>query len=144
LEAESSLEPGEMSPRAVAPEKREGMAAMRALANLSAQNAIGQHARRQLSLAARTKLVIAIAGALAAGLQLWMGLLPGAAQITRVAGAACLVVAMYWGIQYIALAGSLMLNKFGRNQNNQNRTQPRKEQAVDAVVVSPPEERPAS
>ena len=51
-----------MSPRAVAPEKDGGLAAMRELANFSAHAAISHHAQRMLSRSAVGKLMLALSG----------------------------------------------------------------------------------
>jgi hypothetical protein len=105
--------PRSISPGAVAPEKQVDLSSMRELANLSAQNALGQHARRQLKAAARTKLALATA-ALTIGvvlLGMWHGL--GMAAYVFYAGLASFLVALFWTIQYAILAGKLIVSRTG-------------------------------
>ena len=92
-------------PRAVAPERHSGLAAMRELANLSAHNALSNHARRQMILTIRTKLVTMGLGLLAGGALLWLWRRPGANVMTLYGAAASFVVAVVWGIQYAVMSG---------------------------------------
>ena len=103
-----------IAPRTVAPEKQAGLSAMRALANFSAKSAIGQHDRRQLILATRVKLLIAVMGAAVCATQFWLWRMPGANPITLHAAVASLIVTIYWGTQYAISTGHLIIGRFGR------------------------------
>ena len=87
-------------PATTATETHLSMAAMREVANLSAQNAIHHHARRQMLRMTRTKLLIVLQAALAAVLLLWMWGHPGANIFTFYGFAASVLVLVVWGSQY--------------------------------------------
>ena len=123
-------------PRAVAPERHSGLSAMRELANLSAQNALSNHARRQMIVSIRTKLVTMGMGLLAGGALLWLWRRPGANVMTLYAAAASFVVALVWGIQYAAMTGRLIVGKAGGMQRNGGRSSPPKPSAADAEKLS--------
>jgi hypothetical protein len=106
--------PVEMTPRAKAPEKMAGLSAMRELANLSAQNALDQHTRKQLARARRGKLLIVISGLAAAALLMWMWSTYGLGAVTYFAAMVGIVVALFWGLQYAILTGHLIISRSGR------------------------------
>ncbi len=58
------------------------MAAMRELANLSAQSAISRHIRWQMVRTKRGKLLIVLQGLIAGGALLWMWGRPGPASLS--------------------------------------------------------------
>jgi hypothetical protein len=116
--------PKATAPRAVAPETQAGLSAMRALANLSAQSAIGQHDRRQLILATRIKLLISLLGATVCVTQFWLWRMPGSSPITLHAGVASLIVTIYWGMQYAISTGHLIIGRFGRVEWKWERSRP--------------------
>jgi hypothetical protein len=134
-------EPVEMAPRAVAPETQIGLSAMRELANLSAKSALGQHARRQLIISMRTKLVIAVMGAATAAWMLWLWGKPGTTIMTLYSGVAGLVVALFWGIQYAVTTGHLIVDKPGHVKWNWSRAGAAhlaSDRAAEEAASSPP------
>ncbi|MHC4401728.1 MAG: hypothetical protein ACYTG0_18815 [Planctomycetota bacterium] len=108
------LKPGEMSPRAVAPEKLVDFNAMRELANFSADSAIRRYARSKLSRAAMGKLLVTVIGSLAALLSFWLWWKWGAGELALYAAGASCVIAILWGIHYAVLTGRIIINKSGR------------------------------
>jgi hypothetical protein len=107
-------EPVEMAPRKVAPERHVNLLAMRELANLSAQHAITRHARRQMVVSTRSKLLITIIGLATGGALLWAWGFRSATTATLYAALACFLVGGFWGIQYAVLTGRLIRNKLER------------------------------
>ena len=103
--------PTQMSPMAVAPEKHGGLAAMRELANMSAQTALHKHARGQTKKSARGKLLVAAAGALAGGLLLVLCFHWEAGPLAFVAAMAGFAVGGIWGLHWAFLTGHLIVNK---------------------------------
>jgi hypothetical protein len=106
-------EPLAMLPRAVAPEKLVDLSALRELANLSAENALGRHARRKLVHSIYSKLLVAVVALMSglALLSLWSSFGQGA--ITFYAGIVALLAAAFWGVEYAVLTGRLIVNKAG-------------------------------
>ncbi|MBN2476291.1 MAG: hypothetical protein JXB62_16885 [Pirellulales bacterium] len=96
-----------MTPRAVAAERSAGLSAMRELANVSAQTAIAHHARRQMILARRWKLLTALLSVLVGGAltTIWwtwdIGNIPG------YGAGLCLLIALLWTAQAVGLARRL-------------------------------------
>jgi hypothetical protein len=103
--------PAQMSPMTVAPEKHGGLAAMRELANMSAQTALHKHARGQTKKSARGKLLVAAVGALVGGLLLVLWLHWEAGPLAFVAAMAGFTVGSVWGVQWAFLTGHLIVNK---------------------------------
>lgn len=103
--------PVEMSPRAVAPEKSADLSAMRALANDSAQSAIDHHARQQTVSAIRVKLLVAILALAAGGATAWAWWAELAPVGALYAAVAAFAVAGFWGLQYLVLAGGLIVRR---------------------------------
>ncbi len=95
------------SPRTVAPETHGSLAAMRELANLSAQSAISRHFRRQIVRSTRVKLLIVFQGLTAGGMLLWLWGCPGAGVLTLCGAVASFVTAVVWGVEYAVLTGHL-------------------------------------
>ncbi len=106
--------PAEMAPRAVAPEKRVNLSAMRDLANLSAHSAIDRHAQRQARLASWGKLLIVAVGVGASTALLWIWWTTETSEVTFYAAMVSLLVALLWAVQSAGLAGRKMLCKSGR------------------------------
>ena len=98
-----------MSPRAVAPEKTLDLSAMRALANDTAQSAIDRHSRQQTVSAIRSKLLVTILGLATGSFTMWIWWAKEAPTGVFYAALAALVVAGFWGIQYLVLAGLLFV-----------------------------------
>ena len=103
----------ELPPRAVPPEKRIDLSALRELANLSADAAINQHSRQVLIRTMASKLLVALVALLAGGGLLWMWRLAGAEQLTFYSGLLALLIAIYWGVEYALLTGRLIISKSG-------------------------------
>jgi hypothetical protein len=115
-------EPVERAPRKAAPEKEVGLSAMRELANLSAKNAISQHARRQMIVSTRDKLLVAVAGLVVGAVMLWFWGRPLAAPLTFYSAIASFIVALFWGMQYAVMTGHLIVDKPGHVAWKWNRT----------------------
>jgi hypothetical protein len=111
--AEDANQPMEMTPRTVAPEKNVNLSALRELANLSAQSALGRHSRQVLVHTMYSKLLVAIVALAAGGALLWMWRSLGAMQTTFYAALVALLVAIYWGVEYALLTGRLIISKSG-------------------------------
>lgn len=99
-------------PRAVPPEETSSIGAMRELANLSAHAAILRHAQGKLARARTSRLLVALFAAGASGLLYWMGVAWDAGESAFLGAGVCLVVAMVWGLQYLVLAGRLMVSRW--------------------------------
>ena len=84
------------------------------LANLSAHNALSKHARRQMILTIRTKLLTMGLGLAAGGAMVWLWRQPGANVLTIYGAAASFVVALVWGIEYAVMSGRLIVGKAGK------------------------------
>ena len=96
-----------------APAKPINMEALRELANLSAKNAINQHARRTLIRAMYGKLtVVAVAFVASVGL-FWQWSQYGACEMTFYSSLLAIVVALFWGLEYAYLTGRLIIKKSG-------------------------------
>jgi hypothetical protein len=105
-------EAGEIAPRAVPPEKRIDMRAMRQLANLSAKNALQNHERKQLSGTKRAKLLVTLVSAVVGVLLLIIHLLPKAPPVTIYGAIASFAVATLWGVNYLKLLAEMASEQF--------------------------------
>ena len=107
-------EPVELAPRAVAPEKHVDLSALRDLANLSAEHALGRHDRKQLIAATRSKLIVTVV-ALAVGVGLlWHWHSHNTGNLIVFAAMLSFLIALHWGLQYAILTGRLIINRSGR------------------------------
>jgi chromosome segregation ATPase len=100
--------PVELAPRSTAPEKEVDITMFRDLANYSAQNALGTHARGQMMRVMYSKLAVALMGGFTGiGLllvwQLWFS-----NRLTFFSAMMSFVVALIWGAQYVALTIRLL------------------------------------
>jgi hypothetical protein len=112
-------EPAEMAPRAVAPEKQLGLSGMRELANLSANSALTQHDRRQLSVTTRTKLLVTLVALAVGGSLLWLWRMPHNEITTFYSAIAAFLVAVLWGTQYLVLATRLIAGRLRQLKTNE-------------------------
>ena len=103
----------ELSPRAVAPERLTDLAAMRQLANVSAQSAIDGHTRHQLKMAIRTKLAVMAMGLAVGGALTWFWWAMNGGDLALYSAYACFLVIVLWGIQYAVLTGRMIINRTG-------------------------------
>jgi hypothetical protein len=94
---------GELPLRPAGREIPMDLSRMRALANLSASSALNQHARRLRSAAARSKLLIVAVALAAWAAVLWLGGWPALSRTAFYGASACLIVALYWTVQYALL-----------------------------------------
>ena len=103
---------GEATARTLPPEKLTGLSAMRELANISAQVALSQHARRTLNRLRRFKLLASlISGGCGLGL-LWLWANYRVPIATLAIGLMSLAVAAMWAIQYAVLTGRFVWHHF--------------------------------
>jgi hypothetical protein len=101
-------------PRAEAAEKRVDFSALRDIANLSAEDALGKFTRKQLTSAQRTHAMLTL-GALIAGVaMIWYWYSHHAGNLFALGAGACLTVACYCGLQYAILSGRLFVHKSGK------------------------------
>jgi len=107
------MDPSELTPRTVAPEKQIDFSALRELANLSAQSAISRHAREVLVRTMHSKLIVALVGVAAGVALLWMWKNLGTAKATYYSALVAILVAIYWGMEYALLSGRLTISKSG-------------------------------
>jgi hypothetical protein len=84
---------------------------MRELANLSAHNAIDRHARRQSKLASCGKLLVVVVGLAVGTALLWIWWTRASSPLILYAAMASFVVALFWGVQFVGLAGRRMFGK---------------------------------
>lgn len=106
-----------MSPRAVAPEKGANLSAMRAVAIESAQSAIDHYNRQQAVSVIRGKVAVMAVALGTGGLLTWFWWAKGAPTVVMGAAVAAFVVAGFWAIQYVVLAGILVV----RHPRHRNR-----------------------
>jgi hypothetical protein len=116
----SEAEPIEpIRPRAPAPAKPINMDALREVANLSAESAIGQHTRRTLVRTMRGKLFsTTVALTVSAGL-FWLWWRFGTSEIALYSSTAAIIVAALWGLQYVSLIGRLIGSRKGHDTSYQ-------------------------
>jgi hypothetical protein len=106
-------EPIPLAPRAIAAEKNVDLSALRDLANLSAEHALGRHDFKELIRSTRSKAIVAtVALAAGAGL-LWHWRAHDAGTWTIVAVGLSWLIAIFWGLQYAILTGRLIINRSG-------------------------------
>jgi hypothetical protein len=98
----------------VAPETHVRLAAMREVANLSAQSALGYHVRAQMLRATRSKLSIVVVGLLAGSALLWMWGQPGAGLSALLGAVGAFLAALVWGIGYAVATGRLGAGESGQ------------------------------
>jgi hypothetical protein len=96
-------EQAKMSPRAVAPEKPVDLAAMREVANLSAQTALDQHARRLRERTSFLRLIVAIVALIAGCALFWLWRYAAPSLLTFIAAQVSFAISLLWGIQYVAI-----------------------------------------
>ena len=104
-------EPVEISPRAAAPETAAIVSAMRELANFSARTAIHRYTRRTLIREIQSKLLVMTVGLVVGAGLMWLSRAYGLGQLLIYTAAAGFVVAVYWGVQSIALADRMTAGK---------------------------------
>ncbi|NQT36133.1 MAG: hypothetical protein HQ581_01510, partial [Planctomycetes bacterium] len=109
--APESGEPRTYTPRGPAPEKPDAMAAMREVANISAQSAIARHGRGLLRQRSLGKLWIAAASLLTAAMLMAAWQYFGSADSLFYAGVLSLVGGAAWGLQYAVLAVRIAMNR---------------------------------
>lgn len=93
----------EMLPRAAAPEKETGLAAMRSLANLSAQHALGMHTRKVLTKSVRVRMLLTILALVSSGFLLKMWSLFNVGGFALWGAILSLAAASYWGGHLLVL-----------------------------------------
>jgi len=103
----------EWVPRTVAPERGVNLEAMRDLANLSAHTALEQHQRRQTLAAVWTKFLATVFSLVLGCGMLWIWGGNPEHDAALYAAGVCFAVAALWGVQYILLAGKLILRTLG-------------------------------
>jgi hypothetical protein len=106
--------PPELFPRTVAPEKQVNLAAMRELANFSAQTAIDRHARSKIRNATNVKLLVSIMGLLTGSGTMWLACFRNGGDTAFYAATVSFAIALLWGVQYAALTGYLVIHRNGR------------------------------
>jgi hypothetical protein len=127
-----------MAPRSDAPERSVNLAAMRELANFSAQAAISKHARKQLISATRVKLMVAVV-ALAAGGGLLSFYFSGTTTPWILyAGVAAFLIGLFWAVQYAILTGRLVVSRSGHLETRAHAA-PDEADIADDLSPSPPE-----
>ena len=105
-----SRETVELSPRTLAPEKQVDITLLRDLANYSAKNALGKHARGQMMQVMYSKLVVALIGgftgiALLLVWQLWL-----TNNLTFFSAMMSFAVAVIYGVQYVLKTIELLIS----------------------------------
>ncbi len=131
--APESGEPRTYTPRGPAPEKPDAMAAMREVANISAQSAIARHGRGLLRQRSRGKLWIAAASLLTAAMLMAAWQYFGSADSLLYAGVLSLVGGAAWALQYAILAVRIVMNK-------QPKKPPTAPESATPPLDEPPEE----
>lgn len=103
----------DLAPRAVAPEKRGDITALRDLANLTAHAALNTHAQTQLRHVTWSKLSVGVLAFLSGiGLLVYWRFF-GAHVIVYFAALAAFLAAILWSVQYALLTGRLIINRSG-------------------------------
>jgi hypothetical protein len=128
---------------------------MRELANLSAHAAIDQYSKRTAILATRSKLLVAIVGAVVGGglLWTWRALMP-TNLVVLWAAVTAFSVAGIWGIEYLVRAGWMIFSERGKPKRSQGqRAEPpdahaaieseQIDQAADTAPEQPDFQRPS-
>jgi len=109
----------EATTRVLPPEKLTGLSAMREVANISAQAALSQHARRTLSRTRRFKLLASMTSVLCGIALLWLWGWYGRPLATMLVGLLSLTAGLVWAIQYAVLTGRLVLHRHGQSKVRQ-------------------------
>lgn len=104
--------PAQKKPRGPAPE-RQGFAAMRELANISARSAVDQHARRQMVAVYRSKLAVAGTATLAGLVLSWLWSTSTPSRVPLLAATISFAIALLWGLQYAVVTGRLLIGRNG-------------------------------
>jgi hypothetical protein len=131
---EKPLAPGGLLPLSVTPGKKVDLTKLRALANLSAKQAIHTHTQKQIRGLSRGKLVVTLAAGLAGGLLVLLSRLLPVGEFALYAGALGLLAAIVWGMQYAVLTGRLYIGRKGALQWNSL-------PAEDAPLAKPQEQK---
>lgn len=148
-------EPHRKRPRARAPERAEDLVTLRELANLSAQSALDTHARSRLMKSANAKLAVVTVALATAGILFFRwSIVPGSNSYFYT-GLAVALVAIFWGVQYTALAAYAHLTGGPKTSDETEPAESKKEtleressseneagnasQAVEAQVALPPD-----
>ena len=100
-------EPLDLAPRTIAPEKQADWQAMRQLANLSANCALGKHESKRLSRETRAKMLVLGVSAVASVALLIFSQLPGAPRVAIYSAAASFAVAILSVASYLSLMSRL-------------------------------------
>ena len=108
----------EAGPRAKAPERAEDLVTLRELANLSAKSALDTHARRRLIRSVNGKLAVVGVALATAGVLFWRWTVVPDSTMHYYMGLAVILVAVLWGVQYVALAGYAYLTSRTRNNSD--------------------------
>lgn len=104
----------EATTRVLPPEKLTGLSAMREVANISAQTALSQHARRMLARTRRFKLLASMTSVFCGIALLWLWGWYGRPLATMLVGLLSLTAGLVWAIQYAVLTGRLVLHRRGQ------------------------------
>ncbi|MEX0938382.1 MAG: hypothetical protein WDZ59_11030 [Pirellulales bacterium] len=91
----------ELPQRALRPELTSNLAAMRALANQSANTAIDRHTRTRWEVAGRGKMLVTIFAFLSAVLLIWWA--PPADHVANIAAGLALSIGVFWGMQGVMI-----------------------------------------
>jgi len=105
----------EAAARVLPPEKLTGLSAMREVANISAQAALSQHARRMLASNRRFKLLASTLSATCGIALLWLWGWHNGPLATLLVGLVCLTAGLVWVTQYAVLTGRLVLHRHGQS-----------------------------
>ncbi|MHB8898274.1 MAG: hypothetical protein ACYC6Y_05965 [Thermoguttaceae bacterium] len=104
----ASEEPDQVAPsirRARAPERIEDLAMFREVANMSAQSALDTHARSRLLKSVNAKLSVVAIALTTAGVLFYRWMSVPDNEVFYYAGLGVVLIAVFWSVQYAALAG---------------------------------------
>jgi hypothetical protein len=102
--------------RAAPPQDAAEMTALREVANVAARTAIAHHGRRRLLRLSSAKMLVTLLAIVCGVAMIWMWRFFEAGDATFYGGLACLLVAVFWGVQYAVLTGKLIVNRSGHLQ----------------------------
>ena len=116
---------------------------------MSARHAIQQHSRRMLVRAMYSKLTVAFVALIAGGGLFWMWSEFGACKLTLYASLVAIVVAVFWGLEYVLLTGRLIVKKSGASTSPGRvcplaALAPHRPPPLTVVRVQPPKTPPAA
>jgi len=111
-------------PPASTPERPYDLSALRELANLSDRSAVDEHARSRLSRLLMGKALVALAGLVAGAILIALWYARPGLPTPYYAGAAALIVALIWGLQYAILKGKVGVTDSGHLQWKGGRREP--------------------